>query len=43
MFAWDEAKRRANLRKHGMDFADAEKILRGLTFTVEADRESYGE
>jgi uncharacterized protein len=43
MFAWDEAKRRTNLRKHGMDFADAEKILRGLTFTVEDERESYGE
>ena len=27
MFAWDEAKRRADLRKHGIDFADAEKIF----------------
>jgi uncharacterized DUF497 family protein len=35
MFAWDEAKRRADLRRHGIDFADAEK-----TFTVEDDRES---
>jgi uncharacterized DUF497 family protein len=35
MFAWDEAKRRANLRKHRIDFADAEKIFHGLTFTVE--------
>src|SRR6202030_1389212 len=43
MFAWDEAKRRANLRKRGIDFADAQKILRGLTSTVEDDRESYGE
>ena len=43
MFAWDEAKRRVNLQKHGIDFADAEKIFRGLTFTVEDDRESYGE
>lgn len=42
MFAWDEARRRAKLRKHGIDFADAEKIFRGLTFTVEDDRESYG-
>jgi uncharacterized DUF497 family protein len=25
-FAWDEAKRRANLAKHGLDFADAEFI-----------------
>jgi len=43
MFAWDEAKRRANLRKHGIDFADAEKIFRGLTLTAEDDREDYGE
>ena len=43
MFAWDEAKRRANLRKHGIDFADAGKIFRGLTFTAEDDREDYGE
>jgi uncharacterized protein len=40
---WDEAKRKANLRKHGIDFLDAEKVFAGLTFTVEDDRESYGE
>ena len=39
MFVWDEAKRLANLKKHGIDFADAEKIFRGLTFTAEDDRE----
>jgi uncharacterized DUF497 family protein len=43
MFIWDEAKRRLNLRKHGIDFTDAEKIFRGVTFTAEDDRESYGE
>jgi uncharacterized protein len=43
MFAWDEAKRRANLRKHGIDFVDAPKIIQGLTFTAEDDREAYGE
>lgn len=43
MFVWDEAKRRGNLRKHKIDFADAERIFRGLTFTVEDDREAYGE
>lgn len=43
MFAWDEAKRRENLRKHKIDFSDAEKVFRGLTFTVEDDRETYGE
>jgi uncharacterized DUF497 family protein len=43
MFSWDETKRRANLRKHGIDFVDAAKIFRGLTFTAEDDRETYGE
>jgi uncharacterized protein (DUF4415 family) len=43
MFAWDEAKRRANLKKHGIDFVDAEKIFRGVTLTAEDTRESYGE
>ena len=43
MFAWDEAKRRANLRKHGIDFADAEKVFRSVTLTAEDDREAYGE
>jgi uncharacterized DUF497 family protein len=32
-----------NLRKHGIDFEDAQKIFRGLTLTVEDDREAYGE
>jgi uncharacterized protein len=43
MFTWDEAKRRANLRKHGIDFVDAPKIFQGLTFTSEDDREAYRE
>jgi uncharacterized DUF497 family protein len=43
MFVWDEAKRRLNLRKHGIDFADSEKIFRGVTFTAEDIREDYGE
>jgi uncharacterized DUF497 family protein len=43
MFTWDEAKRRANLRKHGIDFVDAPKIFQGLTFTADDDREAYGE
>lgn len=43
MFSWDEAKRRANLRKHGIDFADAENIFRGFTLTAEDTREAYGE
>ena len=43
MFVWDPAKRLANLRKHGIDFADAELIFRGFTLTAEDDREAYGE
>jgi uncharacterized protein len=39
MFTWDEAKRRANLRKHGIDFVDAPTIFQGLTFAAEDDRE----
>jgi uncharacterized DUF497 family protein len=43
MFSWDETKRSANLRKHGIDFRDAAKIFRGFTLTAEDDREAYGE
>ncbi len=43
MLVWDEAKRRLNLRKHGIDFADADRIFRGVTFTAEDTREDYGE
>ena len=27
MYEWDEAKRKANLRKHGFDFDDADTVL----------------
>ena len=36
-------KRRANLRKHGIDFADAETIFAGHTVTAEDTREAYPE
>ena len=42
-FEWDENKRLSNLRKHKIDFVDAEKIFYGTTITIEDDRESYGE
>ena len=42
-FEWDEAKRLANLRKHGVDFADAPAIFEGETVTVADDRFDYGE
>ena len=43
MFVWDEAQRPLNLRKHDIDFLDAEKIFRGVTFTAEDNRAAYGE
>ncbi|MBN8280196.1 MAG: BrnT family toxin [Gammaproteobacteria bacterium] len=42
-FTWDERKRVANLRKHGIDFAHAATIFRGFTLTAEDVRDSYGE
>jgi uncharacterized DUF497 family protein len=43
-FSWDEAKRKSNLRKHLLDFTDAEKVfISGITFTFEDDRFDYGE
>ena len=27
MYEWDEAKREANLRKHGLDFDDADLVF----------------
>lgn len=43
MFEWDDTKRQLNLRKHGIDFADAERIFAGFTLTAEDAREYYGE
>ena len=34
---WDDAKRRQNLRKHALDFADAAKVFSGITYTIEDD------
>lgn len=42
-YAWDEAKRAANLRKHSLDFADAPEVFAGPTCTVEDSRLAYGE
>ena len=40
---WNEVKRQANLKKHGLDFADAEIVFSGGVFTFEDDRFAYGE
>ena len=42
-FIWHEPKRQANLAKHDMDFADAERAFAGPTFTFADNREDYGE
>jgi uncharacterized protein len=42
-FEWDEAKRIANLKKHGIDFLDAIPMFDGDTVTVEDSRYDYGE
>jgi uncharacterized DUF497 family protein len=42
-FEWDEAKRLANLHKHGIDFADVPKIFERDTVTVIDDRFEYDE
>ena len=42
-FEWDEAKRRANVRKHGIDFVDVPSVFRGVTVTLADTRFDYGE
>jgi uncharacterized DUF497 family protein len=40
---WDEAKSRANIRKHGFDFADADEMFRGVLIVDADTRTDYGE
>jgi uncharacterized DUF497 family protein len=42
-FEWDEAKRRTNLRVHGFDFADGEKVFANATLSLPDGRFDYGE
>ena len=42
-FDWDEAKRLANIKKHGVDFADIVTIFENDVFTIEDQRFDYGE
>lgn len=42
-FEWDETKNRANIRKHGFDFADAEEMFRGPLLVRPGVKEDYGE
>jgi uncharacterized DUF497 family protein len=40
---WDERKRRSNLARHGIDFADLEPLFAGLTITINDERFEYPE
>jgi uncharacterized DUF497 family protein len=42
-YTWDEAKRLANLQKHGLDFVDAEKVFDSPLVLIEDTREVYDE
>lgn len=42
-FEWDEAKNRANIRKHGFDFADAPELFQCPLLAHPDTREDYGE
>ena len=42
-FSWHEPKRQATRKRRGLDFADAEQVFAGSTFTFEDDRKDYGE
>ena len=42
-FSWDESKRKANIAKHGLDFADASHVFESPMVLFEDDRQDYGE
>jgi len=42
-FTWDEKKRTANRKKHGLDFEDAHLVFAGATFSIPDTRFDYGE
>ena len=42
-FSWDEAKQKANIAKHGLDFADASRVFESPMVLFEDDRQAYGE
>ena len=42
-FTWHEPKRQATLTTRSLDFADAELVFTGPTFTFEDTRVDYGE
>lgn len=42
-FEWDEAKNRSNIRKHGLDFIDAQEMFRSLLIVDPDTQDDYGE
>jgi uncharacterized DUF497 family protein len=42
-FEWDEAKRLANVEKHGLDFAAAVELFQGQMVIARNQRFDYGE
>lgn len=43
MLTWDEAKRKLNIRNHGLDFDGCDAIWDHFTVTREDKRQAYGE
>lgn len=43
VFEWNEAKNRANIRKHGVGFETAKRIFEGPVLTRIDRRREYGE
>jgi uncharacterized DUF497 family protein len=43
VITWDEPKRQANIKQHGIDFAGCKPIFDYTMVTVEDRREAYGE
>ena len=43
MITFDEAKRKANIAKHGIDLAECEAVFDFPMLTIEDDRAVYGE
>jgi len=42
-FEWDKRKNQANIEKHGLDFADADKVFESPMLVKIDDRKDYGE
>jgi uncharacterized DUF497 family protein len=42
-FEWDEAKRRSNIKRHGLDFVGVDKVFTTDALTLLDDRFDYGE